>query len=279
MIRNRTLDRSVFRAAGALALAAAVFAVLAAATGDRQPRRVAAVVDVKEGYLLGGSVDGRWMDAKTFRGNLRGRDRYRVYGASGLLGPATGTRPKEMEEICPETYSVAFSPRRSSAEIAVGGAWNALPRAVERLDPRGATYREAVRQVLIANGIARPEVRVTGAWRVDLEGDGVNEVVVSATRGDLRRGIHVEAGDYSTVFVRKVVNGTVRTVPLQAEYFPVDADTLMLTEYSVAGILDLDGDGTMEIVMRGRYYEGSSTTVYRLRGTRKQELATAGCGV
>lgn len=253
--------------------------VLLLGAGSQQPR-VRPVVHVPSGYLLGGTVNGTWRDGQTVARLLRGRERYRVYGAAGLLGESTGARPRVAEpDICPETFRVRFSPERAGARVAVGGAGNALPRPVTRLDPNGAVYRNAVRDILVRKGIRNPTVRITGLVRVDLEGDGRDEVIVSAMRGRLDRGISVEAGDYSLFFVRTVVNEQVRTVMLQEEYHPRTSNEQINNDYALAGVLDVDGDGVMEIVMHGRYYEGDWATIFRVRNGRKAELATAGCGV
>jgi hypothetical protein len=91
--------------------------------------------------------------------------------------------------------------------------------------------------------------------------------------------MHVGAGDYALLFVRKLVNGTVRTIILEEEYHPVAKGESTPNHYSIVGVYDLDGDGVSEIVARGAYYEGGWTTVYGLRGTTKRELLTVGCGV
>ncbi len=234
---------------------------------------------VAHGYLVGGTVNGRWVDAKTIAPRLRGGERYRVAGGGRVLATATGNKPSVTEDVCPDTWRVRLRPSPAGGTVAVGGGWNLVPRPVRPLDPRSAVYRAAVREQVARGGVRDPRVNVTGAWRVDLEGDGVDEVVVSAVRGDLSRGIHVDAGDYSLVMVRKVVGGTVRTVLLESEFHPRASDERILNRYDVAGILDADGDGTMEIVVHGRYYEGDWATVHRLRGATGQKLATAGCGV
>ena len=49
--------------------------------------------------------------------------------------------------------------------------------------------------------------------RTDLEGDGVNEILVVAE--DVSPGFLFELGDYSILFMRKVVDGVVQTAVLE----------------------------------------------------------------
>jgi hypothetical protein len=261
-----------------VALVPAALVALAAWTG--QPPRVTAVVDLRGGYLVGGTAGGRWMSGDSLQGRVRTGERYRVIRGGRVVRTATGQRPRPMDDdVCSETYTIPIAQKAEEDELAVNGAWNLFPRPVARLDPSSAVYREAVRAMLVRGRIRAPQVRITGLWRADLDGDGRDEVIVSATRGRADRGINVDAGDYSLVFVRKVVNGAVRTLPLVEEYHTRTSSEDMLTEHTVGGVLDLDGDGTMEIVVRSNYYEGGSTGIYRVRGAEAREVAATGCGV
>ena len=44
-------------------------------------------------------------------------------------------------------------------------------------------------------------------------------------------------------------------------------------------ILDLDGDGKMEIVVSSRYYEGGATSIYRCDPKKVKMLLSVSCGV
>jgi hypothetical protein len=46
----------------------------------------------------------------------------------------------------------------------------------------------------------------------------------------------------------------------------------------VNALVDTNGDGVLEIVVFGQYYEGSWSSVYRVRGTQVEEVLTCGCG-
>lgn len=48
--------------------------------------------------------------------------------------------------------------------------------------------------------------------------------------------------------------------------------------YDLTSILDLNGDGSMEIVVYSYYYEGSFTTVYELKDGKAKTVLDAGCG-
>jgi hypothetical protein len=239
------------------------------------------VLDAKSGYVLGAPVNGTWRDGQHIARQVRAGRRYRVFGPAGPLGTATGTRAVSQDVPCAETFGVELSPRpeEGDAEVAVDGAWNVLPRPVTRLSAAAAAgYTGAVREILVQHGIRSPEVHVTGALRVDLDGDGTQEVVVSAYRSTGNGSFTVGAGDYSLVFVRKLVGSVVRTIMLEQETHPRAAGETTTNEYTIAGAWDLDGDARYEVVVRASYYEGGWTTLYRIRGTVAQKLVSAGCG-
>ncbi|HET7229218.1 MAG TPA: hypothetical protein VFJ16_04415 [Longimicrobium sp.] len=258
--------------------------LLACALGAAVPARAEAqtlhpVLDVRSGFLLGAPVNGTWREGQSIARQVRAGRRYRVFGAAAELGTATGARAVSLDVPCPETFNVELAPERNGAEIAVDGAWNVSPRRVIRLSQAAADgYRDAVRQIVARHGIRNPDPRVTGAVRVDLDGDGTEEVIVSAHRQTADGTFHVGAGDYAIVFVRKLVAGTVRTIMVEEEYHPRAAGETTPNHYAIAGTWDLDGDGVMEVMIRGQYYEGGWTTLYRIRGTTARKLVSAGCG-
>ena len=43
-------------------------------------------------------------------------------------------------------------------------------------------------------------------------------------------------------------------------------------------VLDLNGDGVMEIVVSGRYYEGDWIAAYKAEGNEITKIFSAGCG-
>jgi hypothetical protein len=238
------------------------------------------IVDVKSGYLLGGSDGKKWMNAKTIAAALRGKETYRVYDVKRRLSNGIGDKPESQGAPCPDTLFVDIKPKKGA--IAVGGMGSSLPRIPQTLSSASPVYRKLVADILRKHGI-KPNVQITQILRVDLEGDGSQEVLISAT---LHKGYGTPgsisarslANEYSILFLRKVVGGKVITQMLHEEYYTKDMTFNAPEIFNIAGVWDLNGDGTMEIVTFDRYYEGNGTTVYEMRNNRAVKVLDSGCG-
>jgi hypothetical protein len=243
------------------------------------------IVDVNENCLMGGVAGGKWLEADALAPMLKGGERYRLYTLTRAMGETTGAKPSSAGEPCNGTNEIAFSSKPEGG-IAVGGSWNALPRVPRSLSTNDPAYRQAVAAVLRRHGFNRPEINITQVLRVDLDGDGIEEALVSASH--LAEGIsvkggpmavHGKPGDYSFVVLRKIVRGKVQDILLAEHFYPRKIEypeTPM--QYEVAAVLDLNGDGKMEVIVRGAYYEGSGSSVFRLVGNKAVEAFGCGCG-
>jgi hypothetical protein len=252
-------------------------AVVAAGSARAAAQRVQPVVDARHGYLLGVVVNGAWRNAERAASLVHGGERYRVFAGGRAVGVATGSRP-EPGEPCDDARFVKLTPEVEDGDVAVVGGWDVRPRAVTPGDAANPAYAADVRRMARAHGIANPEIRITRVVRTDLDGDGTEEAIVSATRSGEQLGWAARAGDYSVVFVRKLVRGAVQTIVLEETYHPRSSPNAVPWVYDLGGVYDLDGDGAYEIVLQGRYYEGGSTGIYKIRGTRADTVAESGCG-
>ncbi len=259
---------------------------LAAAPALASDGSVHAIVWADADILLGGSRDGEWLPAAAVAPALKGGERYSLYGLNGKVGEADGGAPESHGQPCPDTAYVEMSPLERVNEagdlpvfmVAVTGGWKAAPRKPTRFLTNQPVYHEAAAAFLRGQGIAAPEVALTQVIRVDLEGDGVDEVLVAGTRRRTADPGGLMPGDYSFVFLRKLAGGKVSTVALLADIHPDPRPEVVSYRFDVMAVIDLNGDGVMEIVVQSEYYEGSAATVFTVEGLAVTQVLIAGCG-
>lgn len=250
------------------------------------PNATRFVVDASRGYLLGASSGGRWIKDKDARLLLRGGEKYTLSDANRVIGAATGGQAKSEGAPCEDTYFVQFKGVTASrvSGIALSGPPLNSRRPVSELSTSQSIYRAEVATWLKAHGLKNPQVNIVKIWRADLDGDGTNEVLISAVRHQGKAGPvgnmspNATAGDYSVLLLRRVGKKGVQSIAMDSQIYPQAKTSSPPTIHELMSVLDLNGDGRMEIVVRGRYYEGDWTGVYEYRNGAVHEVIGAGCG-
>ena len=111
------------------------------------------------GYLLGGAAGGQWVKPEAAAALIPGGEQYRLYTLSGEVGKSIGSKPAKGEDACADTLYVTLAPFPTGrgSLVAVGGPWNAMPRAVKITSTEQRVYQEAAAEILKSQGIAQPE--------------------------------------------------------------------------------------------------------------------------
>jgi hypothetical protein len=240
-----------------------------------------AIVEVKTGYVIGAPSKGKWIDGAHAAKTLKAGTSFRIYGLQSEKGKATGSKPASVDEPCPETQMISLSPEIDGGVIALAAPWNALPRKPKIIDTTQSVYVQAARDFLTINGLKEAKVVITQILRIDLEGDGEEEVLISATNYSSKEDdipSNAPEGSYSFVLLRRVVSGRVTTRLVAGEFYPKAKEFSAPNRYQVLAVLDLDGDGKLEVIVHSAYYEGAATTIYRCTPAKVEELVSAGCG-
>src|SRR5262249_36027367 len=213
------------------------------------------IVEVQSGYMFGATAAGKWIKAEEAAKALTAETSYHVYGLTQALGEARGDKPKPSEEaVCSDMLTVPLSPKPAKGAIALAAPWNTLPRKPQLIARPRQGYVDAVRDFLQTKGIDQPKVKVEKTLRVNLDGEGEEEVSVSATNYVTKESVPMRspAGSYSMVLLRGVVSGKVETELVEGEFQPKpyqgkgtdeDASFDAPNAYELIAVLALDGDG------------------------------------
>ena len=241
------------------------------------------IVELKFRGLLGGVQNGKWVAPTKFRDRLKGDSEFVLVSRTGVEeGGVTFGKKGEQEDVCSDFTRFEFD-LRSDHGVAIGTAakWDPVPRMPKAIDLNNPTYRTVVANFLKKKGISKTTIKLTEAFRVDLEGDGIEEVVLSANF--YKKGLDASAavGDYSLVLVRKAVGKVVTDYLLEGDFILKTVDFGAPTENHISAIADLNGDGKMEIVLYGFYYEGDFAGAYEMRAGKPVMIKEfeIGCGV
>lgn len=250
-----------------------LFAVLANA-------QVVPIIEVQTRGLLGGVENGRYLDAKTTFAKLSGEGKYSLFGIKGKTGALTATI--ESPDVPCEEFYFAKSELEGQKGIAIGAglSWNPVPRAPRAINLKDKTYLAIVSAILRSKGLTKSTAVIEQAVKIDLDGDGTDEVVLTASNYGGKIQPSAKAGDYSFVLVRKIVGGKARNIMVAEEYIKKNVEFGAPSRFEISAIADLNGDGKMEIVQYGEYYEGSGAGVYEItdKVVAVKALET-GCGV
>jgi hypothetical protein len=158
--------------------------------------------------------------------------------------------------------------------VAISAPWVIVPHLVGQMEDDG-TYSAFASELLAERGLDVPDPALKQILQVDLEGDGINEVLVVAE--DVSEGLLAQDGDYSIVFVRRTRSGDVQT-DILGESVIVTADNPLVNSYSVGAVADLNGDARMEIVLTAAYYEGIFVEVWEYGADGPVPQISSSCG-
>jgi len=240
------------------------------------------IIETETGYFFGANENGKWIKPDQAAKSVANETIYQVYGLTKQLGQITAAKPVSAEEPCPDTLMVSLSSKPKDGVIGLAARWNALPRKPTIADTTQSVYVDAVRDFLKARGIADPKVRITRILRIDLEGDGEDEVLINATNYFSQRDeAPIQApkrGSYSIIMLRRVAAGKVQTQLVAGElYSKADASNAP-SIYKIAAVLDLKGDGKLEVIVHSFYYEGGETTIYHCEPDKIEPVLSVECG-
>lgn len=247
--------------------------------------------------MLGHVVDGQWTQADETRKLPQGfvsPKQYDIFSLTESKKALGASALFAQEYPCDQRFYVKFEKALSNNYTAVGNAsWNPLPRPVKSLSANNVVYNAAIADLLKENGIAKPKVRILQVLKTDIQGDGKDEVFISATYFTANKNgpsienapMYARKGDYSLVAFREVINEKAVTKLVTGNIFektPPSPEPGMPPpapfEYHINAILDLNGDGVMDIVIDNTIHEGIGAEIFAMKDGKFEFVTYCGCG-
>ena len=240
--------------------------------GPVHPILVFPPYDSPGGYVLGAAQDGAWLPASDAAALAAPQEKYTLYSALASRGSAVGGEPVE-EMICPSFWSVQIE-HPAGVVAAIGADWNALPRMPEELDVKDPGAVQQVLDFLTTQGISQTEVKIQRLLKADLEGDGIPEMLVAASRFVEETGHDISPGDYSLILLYREGEAA---LPVVSDWYTRAGPMAFPDRFSLSGLLDLNGDGRLEILVEINGWEKTGALAYTVDGAALENVLQARC--
>jgi len=226
--------------------------------------------------LVGGSQNGNWISAADMVGVLAGVTNYQLYNPFDFQDWVIG-QELNFARTCNQHFITIDPPITSKSAVGVSSDWDVQPRTPVELSIDLEVYLQAITAWQIEQAPSMPIPAINKIWKVDLEGNGTDEVFINGTRFAEPTGHNVGPRDYSVVLMRTVVGSEVATIELVGDYYAEEVVNYFPLTYNLEFIGDLNGDDRMEVVIGVSRWEGTGVMVFEINGTEAHLVLSALC--
>lgn len=227
--------------------------------------------------LLGGAGTDEWLAPDESVARFSGEVTYSLHSMTQEAKYFLWGETPEFSPTC-KSYTIGTEAVLDEGGfVGVVDGWAVTKRNADELPADGELYQQAVLDWLKAEGVDDPQLGTLQIFRVDLEGDGSDEIFISATHLDDSQHM-TKAGDYSIVLMRKISGNDVLTTFVVGDvYVSKEAELTYPRTYSLANFIDLNQDGVLEVVVSFFKWEGFGASVFQVDGQDVTEALRAEC--
>lgn len=226
---------------------------------------------IKDTTLLGGVQDGKWITAEQTYPKLKDKNEFLLIGQTEKEKTSVIVGTKSNHSTCADLPDIEFSGKFVS-RLALGAAakWNPVPRFAKRILQTDPTVQKIAADFLKSKKIRSVKMRVNQSMQVDLDGDGTQEIILTADYFETEQTEAHFYSDHSFVLLRKTVNGQPQTVL-------IDGDFTKKFVLETEAIADLNGDGIMELLVGVDSEEGQIKRLYEFNKNIPVKVLEVSC--
>ena len=81
------------------------------------------------------------------------------------------------------------------------------------------------------------------------------------------------------MILERLVDDKVKTELVDGEFYPEAKADSPPNKFEIAAVLDLNGDGRIDIVVRSAYYERDEISIYEYQASGVKKVLSVGCGL
>ena len=227
--------------------------------------------------LLGGVNRETWLAPDTSVARFSGEVTYSLHSLTQKAKYFVWGKTPEFSPPCKGYFVGTDASLDEAGFVGVVDGWEIMKRPVAELSDDEGFYRQTVIDWLKNEGVSTPQVDSVYVYRVDIEGDGVDEVFISAAHLDESQHT-TKAGDYSIVLMRQVLGNEAVTKPVVGDiYRSRELEITYPRTYSLTNFIDLNQDGRLEAVVEIRKWEGFGARVFQIDGEDVIQTLSAEC--
>lgn len=237
------------------------------------------IADVTLNCFLGGTTDALWHSADFAIYKISLGSQYRIYTLTEELPSAKCTEIWPFEEGGPyEPNQIVLSPEPVSSQpmIAISGAWNALPRIPKQMTINNSFILEDIKRIFEEHQLDQMEPHIVTSYKIDLEGDGEEEWLVTLSNQTTEPSAHAKKGDYAFALLGKWIDAHPVHFVIASEIHQLNAEWGAPNQFHIRAVLDTNGDGNQEIFIYTKNYEAGVTSIHRYTDGQVYELLRAG---
>lgn len=197
-------------------------------------------------------------------------------GVKGVMGKLTIPKLELQTEVAEGWFAI-------KEEWSNRVLWNGTPVKVPAVRAWSGFMKPTHREVkffLEKKGIRNATLKKDRHFQVDLDGDGVKEMIieVSSVNDPVQRTMEQGSKqDFTAILIFSGRNAPQMITMLS--FHDARGDGVLAAADEVRAFADFDGDGKIEIVCSADYYEGQSAAIYNFSKGKVRKLIEYGAGV